>query len=97
LSAQKKPKADRSDLGAPCDREAGPGDEPMKKGVGKQAKADNGQASPMNEERTARNTVKFEVFGEEMLEKQVRASGNSGRVYLPPEWVGRRVKVIRIR
>lgn len=40
--------------------------------------------------------VKFEVFGEEMLEKHVRASGNSGRVYLPPDWVGHRVKIIRI-
>jgi len=31
-----------------------------------------------------------------MLEKQVKPSGNSGRVYLPPDWVGCRVKVIRI-
>ena len=43
-----------------------------------------------------RHKVKFEVFGQEMLEKQVKPSGNSGRVYLPPDWVGRRVKVIRI-
>jgi putative transposon-encoded protein len=40
--------------------------------------------------------VKFEVYGEEMLEKVVRLSGNSGRVYLPPDWVGCRVKIIRI-
>lgn len=40
--------------------------------------------------------VKFEVYGEEMLEKNVRASGNSGRIYLPPDWVGHRVKIIRI-
>lgn len=39
---------------------------------------------------------KFEVWGEEMIEKEVRQSGNSGRVYLPPEWVGRHVKIIRI-
>lgn len=39
---------------------------------------------------------KFEVWGEEMIEKEVRQSGNSGRVYLPPEWIGRRVKIIRI-
>jgi putative transposon-encoded protein len=43
-----------------------------------------------------RNKVKFEVFGEEMLEKEVKLSGNSGRVYLPPDWVGHRVKVIRV-
>ncbi len=43
-----------------------------------------------------RKMVKFEVFGEEMLEKRVKLSGNSGRIYLPPDWVGHRVKVIRI-
>ncbi|NWF94420.1 MAG: DUF2080 family transposase-associated protein [Syntrophaceae bacterium] len=40
--------------------------------------------------------TKFEIYGEEMIEKEVKQSGNSGRVYLPPEWVGRRVKIIRI-
>ena len=40
--------------------------------------------------------VKFEVYGEEMIEKEVKSSGNSGRVYLPPDWVGRKVKIIRI-
>jgi putative transposon-encoded protein len=40
--------------------------------------------------------VKFEIYGEEMLEKEVKQSGNSGRVYLPPDWVGHRVKIIRI-
>jgi putative transposon-encoded protein len=47
------------------------------------------------EENTARHKVKFEVYGEEMLEKVVKYSGNSGRVYLPPEWVGKHIKVIR--
>ena len=40
--------------------------------------------------------VKFEVYGEEMIEKETKLSGNSGRVYLPPDWVGHRVKIIRI-
>lgn len=40
--------------------------------------------------------VRFEAYGEEMIEKEVRLSGNSGRVYLPPDWVGRKVKIIRI-
>ncbi|MDY6972189.1 MAG: DUF2080 family transposase-associated protein [Thermodesulfobacteriota bacterium] len=40
--------------------------------------------------------VKFEVYGEEMIEKVVKLSGNSGRVYLPPNWVGCRVKIVRI-
>ena len=43
-----------------------------------------------------RKKVKFEVFGEEMLEKEVKFSGTSGRVYLPSEWIGYRVKIIRV-
>ena len=43
-----------------------------------------------------KSRVKFEVYGEEMLEKEVKLSGNSGRVYLPPDWVGHQVKIIRI-
>jgi putative transposon-encoded protein len=48
------------------------------------------------EESSQSLKAKFEVFGEEMIEKEVKQSGNSGRVYLPPEWVGRHVKIIRI-
>ena len=43
----------------------------------------------------ATKKVKFEIYGEEMLEKEVKLSGNSGRVYLPPDWVGRHVKIVR--
>lgn len=43
-----------------------------------------------------RTLTKFEVYGEEMFEKVVKRSGNSGRIYLPPEWIGKRVKVIRL-
>ncbi len=42
------------------------------------------------------NKVKFEVYGEEMLEKEIKMSGNSGRVYLPSDWVGHKVKIIRV-
>ena len=41
------------------------------------------------------NKVKFEVYGEEMIAKTVNSSGNSGRIYLPPEWIGTKVKVIK--
>ncbi|MCJ7593601.1 MAG: DUF2080 family transposase-associated protein [Desulfobacterales bacterium] len=44
----------------------------------------------------AKDKVKFEVYGQEMLEKKVSLSGNSGRIYLPPDWVGHQVKIIRI-
>ncbi len=40
--------------------------------------------------------VKFEVFGEEMVEKTVTQSNKSGRVYLPQDWIGKRVKVILV-
>lgn len=43
-----------------------------------------------------KSKVKFEIYGEEMIEKEVKLSGNSGRVYLPPDWVGHQVKIIRI-
>ena len=49
-----------------------------------------------NSINTIDNRVKFEIYGEEMIEKMVKSSGNSGRVYLPPNWVGHNVKIIRI-
>jgi len=47
-------------------------------------------------DETINTRVKFEIYGEEMIEKRVKLSGNSGRVYLPPNWVGHHVKIIRI-
>ena len=44
----------------------------------------------------ARPPVKIVIRGEEMIEKRVKASGNSGRVYLPPDWIGHKVKIARI-
>ena len=44
----------------------------------------------------SRGKVKLEIYGEEMVEKIVKLSGNSGRVYLPPDWVGCRVKIVRV-
>ena len=40
--------------------------------------------------------VKLELTGYEMLEKKVNKSGNSGRVYVPIEWIGKKVKIILI-
>ncbi len=48
-----------------------------------------------NGDNPARIRPKFEIYGEEMLEKKVKRCGNSGRVYLPLEWVGKSIKVIR--
>lgn len=38
--------------------------------------------------------TKIEIVGFEMFEKTVNQSGNSGRVYVPIEWIGKRVKII---
>lgn len=38
--------------------------------------------------------TEIKLIGFEMLEKQVNKSGNSGRVYVPVEWVGRKVKIV---
>jgi putative transposon-encoded protein len=61
-----------------------------------QKRVQNADTSPSVEEPQFIRKTKFEVYGEEMLEKEVKQSGNSGRVYLPPEWVGKHVKIIRI-
>jgi putative transposon-encoded protein len=42
------------------------------------------------------NPTKFEVYGQEMLEKIVKKCGNSGRIYLPPNWIEKKVKIIRV-
>ena len=59
----------------------------------KKPKNQNNEIPP---EEAPRGKVKFEVYGEEMIEKRVKLSGNSGRVYLPPDWVDHQVKIIRI-
>lgn len=38
--------------------------------------------------------TKIQLTGFEMLEKTVNKSGNSGRVYVPIEWIGKNVKII---
>lgn len=67
----------------------------MKKKVNEQQQL-NTVTDPEEKVNTFHPKVKFEVFGEEMLEKSVKSSGNSGRIYLPPDWIGRRVKIIRM-
>ncbi len=42
------------------------------------------------------NLIKFEVLGFEKIEKTATSGGNSGRVYVPPDWIGHRVALIRL-
>lgn len=38
--------------------------------------------------------IKIEAY--EIIEKVVKTSGNSGRVYVPIDWVGKKVKILLI-
>jgi putative transposon-encoded protein len=38
--------------------------------------------------------MKAEVSGYEIIEKTVKISGNSGRVYVPINWAGKKVKIV---
>lgn len=40
--------------------------------------------------------TKIQLTGFEMLEKIVNKSGNSGRIYVPIDWIGKRAKIILI-
>lgn len=37
-----------------------------------------------------------EIHGHEVLEKEARPQSGVGRVYLPKEWVGETVKIVRV-
>ncbi len=37
--------------------------------------------------------MEVKVSAYQVIEKTVKPSGNSGRVYVPKEWVGKKVKV----
>jgi len=40
--------------------------------------------------------MEVKVTGYEAIEKKVKASGNSGRIYVPIQWMNCRVKLIRL-
>jgi putative transposon-encoded protein len=54
------------------------------------------RSDPAATEKKSDSRVKFEVYGEEIVEKVAKLCGNSARVYLPTDWVGSRIKIIRI-
>lgn len=58
----------------------------------RESKAIGGQP----QDSAASPKTEFRVLGEEMIEKKVKTSGKTGRVYLPGDWVGRLVKIIRM-
>ena len=40
--------------------------------------------------------MEIKIEGYQIVEKVVKLSGNSGRVYVPIDWVGKKVKVVLI-
>jgi len=38
--------------------------------------------------------MEVKIQGYQIIEKTVKSSGNSGRIYVPKGWVGKRVKVV---
>jgi putative transposon-encoded protein len=41
-------------------------------------------------------TEKFEIYGDVLIEKTVMANGRAGRIYLPMEWIGKKVKIVKV-
>jgi len=44
-----------------------------------------------------RKPVEMSMDGYEMLEKVAVKGGNSGRIYVPPSWIGKKVRVVLIQ
>ena len=40
--------------------------------------------------------IEVKLVGYQIIDKVVKSSGNSGRVYVPSEWIGKRVKVVLV-
>lgn len=38
--------------------------------------------------------MKIEIEAYQVVEKIVKSGGNSGRVYVPADWIGKRVKIL---
>ena len=41
-------------------------------------------------------SMKIELEGYQVIEKVVKPAGNSGRVYVPNNWIGKKVKILLI-
>ncbi len=43
-----------------------------------------------------KKAVQMNMEGFEMLEKTAVKGGNSGRIYVPPSWIGKKVRIVLI-
>ncbi len=45
-------------------------------------------------DKDAMRLMKIEIQAYQVAEKVVKPGGNSGRVYVPVDWIGKRVKIL---
>jgi putative transposon-encoded protein len=43
---------------------------------------------------TEKELMEIKISAYQIIEKTVKPSGNSGRVYVPIDWVGKKVKIV---
>lgn len=48
-----------------------------------------------SEIKVPRGKVRLEIYGEKMIRKNVTSCGKNGRIYLPAEWIGSKVKIVK--
>jgi putative transposon-encoded protein len=42
----------------------------------------------------AKRAISMEMVGFEVIEKVAESSGNSGRIYVPKKWIGKKVRAV---
>ncbi len=40
--------------------------------------------------------IRIEMKGYEVVEKEAKKGGNSGRIYVPKDWIGKKVRAVLI-
>lgn len=40
--------------------------------------------------------MRVEIDAYQVIEKNVKSGGNSGRIYVPPDWIGKKVKILLV-
>ena len=43
-----------------------------------------------------KKAISLQMEGFEVIEKVAESSGNSGRIYVPKKWIGKKVRVVLI-
>lgn len=45
---------------------------------------------------TMRKTIQMKMEGYEVVEKKAELGGNSGRIYVPKHWIGKKIRAVLI-